>query len=106
MSLPDAQIKELCQKLKPLIGEKADALWLTFTTSETPRARVEAESFINMMAVRHLGGRVDEQRVLLPPPSKGERAGEFLLGETWYAGQSTGALYLTRGSDLMAKAGL
>ena len=30
------QLKEQCRKLRPLIGSKADAIWLAYATSETP----------------------------------------------------------------------
>lgn len=96
MMSPEARIRETCRKLRPLLGNKADALWLAYATSETPRARLEAESFINMMSIRFLGGRVDEHQVLLPPPKEKDRLGEFHLGEINYAGKDSGPLYLTR----------
>jgi hypothetical protein len=96
MMTQDAQLKELCRKLRPLIGARADALWLAYVTSETPRARLEAESFIQMIGVRHLGGRVDSARILLPPPSSVDCVGEFLLGDVFYGDEHVHPLFLTR----------
>lgn len=96
MTTHEEHLSATCRKLKPLIGNKADALWLSYITSETPRARLEAETFINLMAVRVLGGRVDGQAILLPPPPMHERQGEFLLGELRYGDKPQGELYLTR----------
>lgn len=48
------------------------------------------------MSIRFLGGRVDEHRILLPPPRETERFGEFHLGEVVYAGKGQGPLFLTR----------
>lgn len=93
---PEDRLRTTCRKLKPLIGTKADSLWLAYATSETPRARMEAESFIHMLAIRYLGGRVDSDVILLPPPSEPDRKGEFLLGEISYAGKDLGSLFLTR----------
>jgi len=92
----DAHFKECCRKLKPILGPKADALWLAYATSETPRARMEAESFINMMSIRFLGGRVDADSILLPPPTAQQCEGDFFLGQVHYGNQPIGALYLTR----------
>lgn len=92
----DTQLKEVCRKLKPVIGSRADALWLAYATSETPRARQEAESFIHMMEIRFLGARVDGANILLPPPRPEDRAGEFLLGEVHYGTKPIGPLYLSR----------
>ena len=55
----DLNLKDTCRKLRPLIGTKADALWLAYTTSETMKARQEAESLIYMFAARHLTRNVN-----------------------------------------------
>ena len=90
------QIKETCRKLKPLLGEKADALWLGYVTAETPQARMEAEVLIQMCAMRHLTRKVDDHRIFLPPPSRNSTSGEFFLGTVSYGDQRQQPLYLTR----------
>ena len=92
----ESQLKELCRKMKPLIGRKADTLWLAYLTSETPKAKLEAESFIQMCGIRHLSRKVDDAKILLPPPSKDDSQGEFLLGRLHYGETSLHQLFLRR----------
>ncbi len=92
----DLKLKDLCTKLRPLIGEQADNLWLAYTTSETPKARQEAESLIFMFVARHLGRDVSNRDILLPPPSIEESSGEFKLGTVNYAHKELYPLYLKR----------
>ena len=80
----DDQIRELCQKLKPVIGQRADALWLSYVSSETPKAKLETEALIQMFALRELSRQVDEENILLPPPNRDDAKGEFLLGTIQY----------------------
>jgi hypothetical protein len=81
----DLNLKDTCRKLRPLIGTKADALWLAYTTSETLKARQEAESLIYMFAARHLTRNVNNDTIMLPPVSAKETSGEFTLGTINYA---------------------
>ena len=90
------QLKEVCRKLKPIIGNRADTLWLAYITSETPKAKQEAETFIQMCAIRHLSRQVDDEAILLPPPSKDAAAGEFYLGQIHYGRTPLHGLYLDR----------
>lgn len=92
----EEQLRELCRKLKPMMGSKADSLWLAYLTSETPKAKQEAEAFIQMCAIRHLSRRVDDEKILLPPPSEDLAGGEFLLGRLHYGDQPLHPLYLRR----------
>jgi hypothetical protein len=46
----DEQLKELCRKLKPLVGARADALWIAHATAETPEAKRQTEALIQMLA--------------------------------------------------------
>ena len=81
----DPNIKDLCQKLKPLIGKKADSLWLAYTTSENMKARQEAEALVHMFAARHLTRNVNDETIMLPKISQDKAQGEFELGQVQYA---------------------
>jgi hypothetical protein len=72
----DHEIRALCRKLKPVLGRRADSLWLAYAMAETLDGRREAESLIQMSVAKHLDQSVDETAVLLPPPS---RAAAFKL---------------------------
>ena len=92
----DHELRELCRKLKPIVGRRADALWLGYATAETLDSKREAEAFIQMFAAQHLSRRVDDVPILLPPPSREAAAGEFFLGHIIYRNQQLYPLYLTR----------
>lgn len=92
----DQKLKEICTKLKPLIGGTADNLWLAYVTSETLKSRQEAESLIHMFAARHLGRDVSSREILLPPPTESEASGEFNIGTVNYAGRNLYPLCLNR----------
>src|ERR1041384_7194852 len=92
----DEKLNALCKKLKPILGARADMLWLAFAMAETPQAKREAESLIQMLTAKHLSARVDDQAILLPPPTAEQATGEMLLGTIVYAGKPLYPLYLTR----------
>ena len=45
---------ELFTKLKPVLGRKADALWMAYRTEPDPRRRRWLEGYIRMMAAKML----------------------------------------------------
>jgi hypothetical protein len=92
----DEELRAICQKLKPLMGTRADALWIAYLTSQTPQAKRETEALIHMVAARYLSGRVDDHRILLPPPTAEAASGEFLLGKVIYGQSELFPLYLRR----------
>jgi DNA helicase HerA-like ATPase len=92
----EEQLKELCRKLKPLVGAKADALWMAYVTGETPEAKRQTEALIQMVAARYLTNRVDDTKILLPPPSRELAEGEFPLGTILYGKTELFPLHLRR----------
>lgn len=92
----DQNLKDICCKLKPLIGQKADALWLAYTSSENLKVRQEAESLIYMFGARHLSRDVNDETILLPKITKEKASGEFHLGTVQYANRPLFQLGLNR----------
>jgi len=92
----EEQLKELCRKLKPLVGAKADALWIAYATAETPETKRQTEALIQMIAARYLTNRVDDTKILLPPPSQEAASGEFPLGTILYGKSELFPLQLRR----------
>jgi Helicase HerA, central domain len=92
----DDDLKALCRKLKPVMGRRADALWLAYATAETPIAKREAEALIQMCAASYLSPAVDDDSILLPPPTARDAAGEFPLGHVLYSGRALYPIGLTR----------
>jgi hypothetical protein len=92
----DEDLRAICQKLKPLVGTRADALWIAYLTAQTPLAKRETEALIHMLAARYLSSQVDDHKILLPPPSPEAASGEFPLGKITYGRSESFPLYLRR----------
>ena len=80
----DLELRNLCRKLRPILGARADALWNAYATAETPQSKLESEALIQMLAIQFLSGSVEEEPILLPPPSREAAFGEFFLGTIHY----------------------
>ena len=77
---------DLFRRLKPLYGKKIDALWLEYQTADVERKH-EIDVLLTLLAVKHLGMAVgDERLVLEPPPSELIGRGEYTLGSVSYPG--------------------
>ena len=92
----EQEIRNICKKLKPLLGKQADGLWTAYVTAETPRSKQEAEALIQLLANQYLSANVGDEPILLPPPSPESAAGEFLLGNLCYGRGRLRPLYLRR----------
>ena len=79
------QIEELIQKLRPVLGEKADALLLAFRMN--PESRAEIARVVNALAARYLDPITDEVVELLEPPQQEIADGEYPLGMVCYGSQ-------------------
>ncbi len=51
---------------------------------------------IQLLAAKHLTGKVDEESILLPPPSREDASGEILLGTLVYREKRLYPVYLRR----------
>src|SRR5437016_3499397 len=92
----DEDLRRLCRKLRPVLGARADALWNAYATAETPASKLEAESLIQMLSIQYLSGSVQEDPILLPPPSEEAAPGEFFLGVIHYGRRALYPLFLRR----------
>lgn len=76
-------VEELCKKLKPVIGEKADQIWYTYLAEDVEGKR-ELETALHIMHARMLDGKVDNCKIFLPPPPSNVLAGEYPIGKVFY----------------------
>lgn len=90
--LHDNEVRELCRKLKPVIGKKADSLWILYLAEDEKKKR-EFASNIQLIAEKYLGK--EEKQILLAPPSQEDAFGLFHLGEVEYNGKSLYPLCLS-----------
>ncbi len=84
--------EEVCEKLKPIVGDKADKL-LKLYLIEDYKGKSEIEEVINLIRIKNL----NEQEILLPPPQN--ITGDYPLGDIKYNG-STQSQFLLRKRDL------
>ncbi len=90
----DRELKQLCHKLRPVLGRRADQLWHAFVTAESAQSRLDAAAFIQMIALKYLPNDADDATILLAPPAPDAMSGDFPLGQVYYGHRPRGFLYL------------
>ncbi|MBN1646200.1 ATP-binding protein [Candidatus Woesearchaeota archaeon] len=75
--------QEVCRKLKPIIGKKADQLFLSYSFADDPDKKRELEGMMSALFMKYMGGDILGEKILLEPPA-GEMDGEFELGQIQY----------------------
>lgn len=79
----DNEAKELCARLKPVLGRKIDALWYSYIT-EDAEGKQEILTTLNVLAAKALKANFEKAPILLSPPSKIAVAGPFQIGTVVY----------------------
>ncbi|MDH3976611.1 MAG: DUF87 domain-containing protein [Deltaproteobacteria bacterium] len=79
---PEKSPEEILEKLKPIIGSKADKLRQLYLL-EDYKGRPKIEEIINQARIKHL----NEQEILLPPPNN--LNGDYPIAEIIYNGENT-----------------
>lgn len=98
-------IEQICRKLKPIIGKKADELWYMWLASDL-QERKDLEIEIQIIAEKVLKhGPLQDKVILLPPPDEEEAKGEFILGKAIYRDKRLFPLYL-REEDFIRQIGI
>lgn len=77
--------KDTLARLRPVIGDMADAFWLTALLDPSQQKGVQAVA--RALASELLGESYIGQHVLLQPPPKEKSAGDYSLGWVLYAGK-------------------
>ncbi|KXB07639.1 hypothetical protein AKJ51_00800 [candidate division MSBL1 archaeon SCGC-AAA382A20] len=82
------EVKELCQKLKPLYGKQIDRIFDAYLL-EDKDGREQIKTYLEALAARKLPGSTDNQapETVLVPPSEDQAQGSYKLGEVTYAGK-------------------
>ncbi len=88
----DRDLDRLCQRLRPILGRRADQLWQAYITAESPRARLEMAALIQMLGLKYF--TTDNSEVFLPPPTPDSMSGDFALGQVYYGHRPKGFLFL------------
>lgn len=75
-------IDDVFQKLKPLLGERVDALWLAYQAC--PEKREDLEAALKILAAKFLDETYEKNKILLEPPPKEIARGEYELATIFY----------------------
>jgi len=81
-----ARVRDLCRRMRPLIGERADRLFTAYTL-EDDEGRKQLEFYLEALAAKHLGSGLDSVGDLVPP-SPAHADGPYRLGKVIYNGKS------------------
>lgn len=78
------EVREICKKLKPILGERADKLWY-FYLAEDEKGRKDMELNIEIIAEKLLKKNpLRDEDILLNPPTLSNTIGLFYLGDIYY----------------------
>lgn len=82
--MPRKDIREEFRRLKPVLGSNVDALWLNYLMGDESEKR-EIIELLPVLTKQKLNDTYQEQKVILPPPSKAQADGEYYIGDIQYA---------------------
>lgn len=83
------RVQELCRKLKPVLGQRIDGLWLAYLADSDPAGRGDIEQTLELLAAKHLGQNYQPDRAPFPPPPASFAAhGDVPIGAVSYANRT------------------
>lgn len=77
------EVEELCRKLRPILGKKADALYRAYLTEDYQGKR-ELMANLEILYAKILSKDLTEDKILLMPPEKEKVSGEYPIGKVIY----------------------
>jgi hypothetical protein len=80
------QVRELCRKLKPLLGPKVEQLYQAYL-AEDQAGKEQIEAYLELLAAKHLPSTVDKEQPALVPPPRELASGDYPVGQILYAGK-------------------
>ena len=80
------EVESLFRKLKPVLGEEIDSLWLAYNTQTDSRSRAEILGILWSLASKYLDETYDK-KILLSLPEEEIISGEYKLGKVVYGDQ-------------------
>ena len=77
-------VEDLCEKLKPVIGDKkANRYWLMYLRADYRRKK-DIETILNIYYSKLLKKNLDDKKILLTPPPRDKAYGEYSIGQVKY----------------------
>ncbi len=79
------RIRELCRKLKPVLGSKVDRLWTAYLAESDAAGKADIEQTLELLASKHLGHDYEPDRSPFPPPTAPfASSGDIEIGTVTY----------------------
>lgn len=83
------RVRELCRRLKPVLGARTDRLWSTYLADDQDGRR-DIEQMLELLAAKHLSVNYEPDRSPFPPPPRAFACrGDLKIGEVAYGGRAT-----------------
>lgn len=78
-------IEEMCKRLRPVIGKKADLLYLNYAMSTNLETKRQIEQTVSALYYKRVNESFIADQVLLEPPQSNAVDGEYKLGKVVYS---------------------
>ena len=82
--LQAGKVRELCLRLKPILGDQMDQIYMAYC-AEDEEGKKQIEKYLELLAFQHMPQKLESSSPGLLPPSKNAAAGEYPLGTVKYA---------------------
>ncbi|MCC6487750.1 MAG: ATP-binding protein [Candidatus Hydrogenedentes bacterium] len=80
------RVRELCRRLRPILGPQMDRIFLAYSLEDVDGKR-QIETYLEALAVKHIPMRLDVSSIDLVPPGPNALTGPYKVGEVVYAGK-------------------
>jgi hypothetical protein len=81
------QVRDLCRRLKPVIGEQADRAWMAYV-AEDEEGKAQLFDYLEILVAQHFHGSLENEGPGLVPPKADAADGEYHLGTVTYNGKA------------------
>ncbi len=82
--LLSADVKQLCLRLKPVLGLKADNIYKAYLAEDSD-GKKQIEQYLQLLISKYIPAKLGQNEIVLLPPSMEIAAGEFNIGTVTYA---------------------
>jgi len=86
-STNSVNVRELCSKLKPILGSKMDQIYAAYL-AEDAEGRNQIQNYLELLAAKHIPQKLGQSDTVLIPPSEEQAKGEYSIGQICYSGKN------------------
>jgi len=81
-----ANVRQLCLKLKPILGNKVDQIYEAYL-SEDAEGRTQIQNYVELLVAKYIPQKLEQNDTILLPPTKEQATGEYPIGQVYYCGK-------------------